>query len=331
MQLDILMLQIEACPNCLWKIIGMFLAALLLGLLLGWLIWSRYRRMVAEAERERDSWHAKHTDLEKDHASLKYELEKQQAEVGSMRSAIGKCEADKAVLEAKLAQITASGNDGIVLGGGDDGDKVPAQTTGPTYASIFTNDNLQIIEGVGPKIESILKDAGLSNWALVGAASVDRLNEVLEAAGPTYRIHNPESWPRQAQLANQGKWEELVEYQKFLDGGKQTEGDFENASKIEKLFAKALGFTSFKNDNLKIVEGVGPKIEELLKNAGVNTWSDLAATSVDRLKEILAEAGDRYRLANPESWPRQAELASEAKWSELKSYQDFLSGGKDPA
>lgn len=327
MQLDILMLQIEACPNCFWKILGMFLAAMLLGLLLGWLIWGRYRKMVAEVERERDSWHAKYTDLEKDHASMKYEYEKMEKEVGSMRSEIGKCEADKAVLEHKLAKLS-SGNDGIVLGGGDGGN-VPAQT-GPTYASIFTDDNLQIVEGIGPKIESILKKAGLGTWAALGAVAPDRIRTILEEAGPNYRIHNPDSWPQQAKLASEGKWDELVEYQKFLDGGKATAGDFDNASKVEKLFAKALGFSSFKNDNLKVIEGIGPKIEELLKNAGINNWADLAGTGVDRIKEILAAAGDRYRLAKPDTWPRQAELANEAKWSELKAYQDYLSGGNTP-
>ncbi|PHN08692.1 hypothetical protein CRP01_00025 [Flavilitoribacter nigricans DSM 23189 = NBRC 102662] len=91
-----------------------------------------------------------------------------------------------------------------------------------------------------------------------------------------------------------------------------------------------MGYSTNPND-LKIVEGIGPKIEGLLHGAGIQTWSDLAATSVDRLREILAEAGERYRLADPTSWPKQAELAASGNWDELKEYQDFLSGGKDPS
>lgn len=48
-----------------------------------------------------------------------------------------------------------------------------------------------------------------------------------------------------------------------------------------------------KLDDLKIIEGVGPKIETLLKEGGINTWAELAEAPVDRLKEILDAAGPR--------------------------------------
>ena len=82
-------------------------------------------------------------------------------------------------------------------------------------------------------------------------------------------------------------------------------------------------------DDLKKVEGIGPKIAELLNNAGINTFSDLAATEVDRVKEILAEAGSRYAAHNPGTWPKQAGLAAEGKWEELEKWQDELDGGKE--
>ncbi|MBK6284485.1 MAG: 50S ribosomal protein L27 [Draconibacterium sp.] len=47
-------------------------------------------------------------------------------------------------------------------------------------------------------------------------------------------------------------------------------------------------------DDLKKIEGVGPKIAEIFNAAGINTYAELAATSVDKLSEILAEAGSRY-------------------------------------
>ncbi len=84
----------------------------------------------------------------------------------------------------------------------------------------------------------------------------------------------------------------------------------------------------FSSDDLKIVEGIGPKIEELLKDAGIRNWSDLADTSVDRLKEILEKAGDRFRMHEPTTWPEQSAMARDGKWEALKKYQDFLIGGK---
>ena len=84
----------------------------------------------------------------------------------------------------------------------------------------------------------------------------------------------------------------------------------------------------FSSEDLKIVEGIGPKIEELLKNAGIKNWTDLSSTSVDRLKEILNEAGDRFRMHEPATWPEQSAMARDGKWEALKKYQDFLIGGK---
>jgi large subunit ribosomal protein L27 len=84
-----------------------------------------------------------------------------------------------------------------------------------------------------------------------------------------------------------------------------------------------------KLDDLKIIEGVGPKIETLLKDGGINTWAELAAAPVDRLKEILEAAGPRYQIHDPSTWPAQSKFAAEGKWDELKEYQEMLLGGRD--
>jgi large subunit ribosomal protein L27 len=84
-----------------------------------------------------------------------------------------------------------------------------------------------------------------------------------------------------------------------------------------------------KLDDLKIVEGVGPKIEQLLQEGGVNTWLELSNTSVERLQEILDAAGPRYQMHNPSTWPAQGKFAYEGRFEELKEYQDMLTGGRD--
>lgn len=84
----------------------------------------------------------------------------------------------------------------------------------------------------------------------------------------------------------------------------------------------------WKTDDLKIVEGIGPKIEELLHKAGIKTWQKLSETSADRLKEILDAAGPNFQIHDPSTWPKQAGLAAAGKWEELKKWQDELSGGK---
>lgn len=80
-------------------------------------------------------------------------------------------------------------------------------------------------------------------------------------------------------------------------------------------------------DDLTKVEGIGPKISELLQNAGVNTFADLAAQSEDALKAILKAGGSRFAMKNPSTWAKQADMAANGKWDELKEWQDVLDGG----
>ncbi len=81
-------------------------------------------------------------------------------------------------------------------------------------------------------------------------------------------------------------------------------------------------------DDLKIVEGIGPKIEEIFHAAGIKTWNDLANANVEQLKSLLAEAGSRYAMHDPSSWSEQAALAHAGKFAELKDLQEKLDGGK---
>lgn len=84
-----------------------------------------------------------------------------------------------------------------------------------------------------------------------------------------------------------------------------------------------------KQDDLKIVEGIGPKIEGLLNDAGINTWADLADAPEEKVQAILDEAGPRYRMHVPATWSKQAQMANEGQWEELEAYQDRLDGGRE--
>lgn len=83
-----------------------------------------------------------------------------------------------------------------------------------------------------------------------------------------------------------------------------------------------------KHDNLKLVEGIGPKIEELLNKEGIVTFRQLSEASYERLTDILRAAGTRFQMHDPESWPQQAEMAADGKWDELKAWQDDLKKGR---
>ncbi len=86
--------------------------------------------------------------------------------------------------------------------------------------------------------------------------------------------------------------------------------------------------TTGKADKLTLIEGIGPKIAELLTNDGIVTFADLADAKVEKLSEILAAAGSRYTMHKPDTWPQQSALARDGKMDELKALQDKLDGGK---
>ena len=99
------------------------------------------------------------------------------------------------------------------------------------------------------------------------------------------------------------------------------------ATVIDLAAAKKAGFTIKNANDLTIVEGIGPKINELLHNAGIKTFAKLAAATVPQMRKILDDGGSRFRIANPSTWAQQSALAAENKWSELKKLQDKLSAG----
>ena len=84
----------------------------------------------------------------------------------------------------------------------------------------------------------------------------------------------------------------------------------------------------FERDNLKRIEGIGPKIARLLEDAGIRTFAQLAAASTDHLRAILEAAGPNYRLADPTTWTEQARLAADGAWDEFQALQDRLVGGR---
>lgn len=100
------------------------------------------------------------------------------------------------------------------------------------------------------------------------------------------------------------------------------------AMAVDLAAAKAAGIKIKSADDLTVIEGIGPKINELFKNSGLKTFTDVSSASVKEMRAILDQGGARYRMANPGTWAKQAKLAANNKWAELKKLQDELSGGK---
>lgn len=100
---------------------------------------------------------------------------------------------------------------------------------------------------------------------------------------------------------------------------------------VDVTAARAAGFNIRHMDDLTILEGIGPKIDDLLHANGIDSFADLAVQRVEDLVAILDRGGANFRLANPESWPRQAQLAADNQWKDLKHLQREMIGGLPPA
>lgn len=84
------------------------------------------------------------------------------------------------------------------------------------------------------------------------------------------------------------------------------------------------------SDNLQIIEGIGPKIAELLAQNGITSFAALASTPASELREMLLAAGRRFAVSDPTSWPEQASLAAKDDQEALKALQSSLKGGRKP-
>lgn len=63
-------------------------------------------------------------------------------------------------------------------------------------------------------------------------------------------------------------------------------------------------------DDLTAIDGIGPRIAQVLQAAGIMTFADLAGTKPGLLREILAAGGSQFRRHDPSSWPRLASRAA---------------------
>lgn len=202
-------------PCWLWWLIFSALA-FILGALLGCALCSNRKRL-RELEEENSGLKARLTNMEKDYMGLKYQYEEAQKTLGDLRTSLQRCQADKAVLNTKLDKCMAE-KEALSAGGAETG-----ATERGFFAAAATPppnpDDLKKIEGVGPKIEELLNAAGIYTFSQLAEAAVEKLQAILDEAGPHFRLADPGTWGKQAELAAAGKWEELQELQDHLKGG----------------------------------------------------------------------------------------------------------------
>lgn len=97
----------------------------------------------------------------------------------------------------------------------------PAKAEKATEATASTADDLTLIEGVGPKGAEVLNAAGIHTYADLAAATAEKIKEILDASEGNFNAADTTTWPEQAQMAAEGKMEELKAWQETHKYGKE--------------------------------------------------------------------------------------------------------------
>jgi len=158
-------------------------------------------------------------------------------------------------------------------------------------------DDLTLIEGIGPKSAAALAAGGVTTFAQVAALTPAAL-EALVKGQKVRLVGSTATWPIQARLAAAGELTALEDMQRRIKSGGKV------------------------HDDLTQIEGIGPKAQEALYQAGLLTYQDLAQVAPGTLRVILAGAG--LTTLNPDRWPEQAALAAGHDLTGLKKLKDEM-------
>ena len=191
-------------------------------------------------------------------------------------------------------------------------------------------DDLTVIEGIGPKIAALLSENGLGRYEKLAATDVKTIWTILARGGPRFKMaNNPGTWPEQAAYCVRGDWDGLKKWQEELYAGLRVVQEVPPAANIDLEAARAAGIDLKGPDDLEVIEGIGPKVAEALRQRGLVSLAHLAVAAPGDLKIALDRSGSSFRMADPTTWPEQAGFCIRNDWAGLKELQDRLTGGRE--
>lgn len=152
-----------------------------------------------------------------------------------------------------------------------------------------SQDDFTKITGIDPEAARILYQVGILTYAQLATIPLEELEKILQGVGPEYLwTSDPRTWPLQAALAATGQWDKLDQMKK--------------------------GLQELLSEDFTVIEGIGLKTKQLLHDAGIRTYYQLAKIPGERLQQILEEAGPAFRRMNPSPWSDQAAQAAIEQW-----------------
>lgn len=303
-----------------FEILIMLFGAFLLGLWLGWILWNRYKQELEKLRLDNQSLKitsdtlmadltalkTKFSALETDNSNLSTQVVSLNRNNTNLRDRVSQLEAELLETNSRNRQVETE----LGLTYNPDtlaADDVPLEVVEQDFSETPAETDV-----VTPVTVIMPPEEGMS---IVISAGTTPIGEVI--------IQDTSS-----------KSEVSIEFQDKTESAEiHNEGQGERSTTTVSLSEPeimVMGAAAGIQDDLTIVEGIGPKIQMLLNQYGVHTYRQLADTPVERLREILSNAGPQLAMHDPGTWPSQANLAANDQWDALKSIQGFLKGGKKP-
>lgn len=188
----------------------------------------------------------------------------------------------------------------------------------------ITNEILDIVGGASA-LEASLKAKADSQTAQGGQAVISQMKEGLGEAGTNATTNGKNgSKPKSAKSTSKKANKAPKAVASGDDKSSSKQDTAKSAKSANKQSAKA---TTSDADDLKVVEGIGPKMEKALNAAGIMTFEQLSNTSEDVIKQAIEDAGMRF-APSLDTWAEQAEYAAKGDWDGLEKLQDDLTGGR---
>jgi predicted flap endonuclease-1-like 5' DNA nuclease len=303
-----------------------------------------WRARAEKAEADLGNWSRRYAELESssknadaEHARVlgdwRKRAETAEASLADSAKQGADWQARFAALEAQHAEVTSSvaSRDTEILGLRG---QLAEATAGP--------DDLLVIEGIGPKINQALRAAGITRWIHVRDASQDTLKAAIEAGGISF-APSMTTWSKQAAYLVAGDQAGFKQYTEYLVSGQDPSAmgaeELTGDAKVQALAGGTVYGTgtveidpSAKNadgtDNLLIIEGIGPKFNQALVSAGINTFAKLAGSSEDQLKGAIQSAGLSF-APSLSTWAEQAALVAAGDMAGFKALTDRLVAGRN--
>lgn len=235
--------------------------------------------------------------------------------LAAFEARLAQLEQENAALQSSIQNLNQSRSSSIIDPALSTEEPNPEIIT-PTKVDLFrtdrallrdqVRDDLSRIDGVGPFIEKKLNDVNIYSYEQIASWSAEDIKQITQQIQYFEGRIEKDNWVGQAKI--------------LMESPSLAATDNEASSNQD---------TDSGNDDLKIVEGIGAKIENILKLAGINSLEQLAKADPADLRLILEQNESHFHMHDPTTWPAQARLAANGDWDVLEDYQDKLKGGRE--